>query len=65
MVRKESELVDAFQTATSEAKASFGNGSLLIEKLVERPRHVEIQVFGDGFVMYFYFLFFFPYLSNF
>jgi len=47
VVRKESELVEAFQTATSEAKASFGNGALLIEKLVERPRHVEIQVFGD------------------
>ena len=50
VVREENELVNAFQTATSEAKASFGNGALLIEKLVEKPRHVEIQVFGDGFV---------------
>ncbi|VDK83216.1 unnamed protein product [Dibothriocephalus latus] len=32
--------------ATSEAKASFGNGMLFIEKLIEKPRHIEVQVMG-------------------
>ncbi|WP_114965986.1 acetyl-CoA carboxylase biotin carboxylase subunit [Alkalilacustris brevis] len=38
----------AFQTARSEAKAAFGNADVYIEKYLTRPRHIEIQVFGDG-----------------
>jgi acetyl-CoA carboxylase biotin carboxylase subunit len=38
----------AFSTARSEAKAAFGNDSVYIEKYLTRPRHIEIQVFGDG-----------------
>ena len=38
----------AFSTARSEAKAAFGNDSVYIEKYLTKPRHIEIQVFGDG-----------------
>jgi len=41
-------LVAAFHTARSEAEAAFGNPAVYIERLVERPRHVEIQVLGDA-----------------
>jgi len=36
-----------FRTAQAEAQAAFGNGSLYLEKYVEKPRHVEIQILGD------------------
>ena len=42
-----SELRDALAAARREAKASFGNESLYVERLIETPRHVEIQVFAD------------------
>jgi acetyl-CoA carboxylase biotin carboxylase subunit len=42
------ELSDAFDAATAEAKSAFSNGSLYIEKSIERARHVEIQVLCDG-----------------
>jgi acetyl-CoA carboxylase biotin carboxylase subunit len=38
----------AFSTARAEAKAAFGNDSVYIEKYLQKPRHIEIQVFGDG-----------------
>ena len=38
----------AFQTARSEAKSAFGNDEVYIEKYLGKPRHIEIQVFGDG-----------------
>ena len=49
IVRKESELAKAYQTASSEAEAGFGNPELYVEKFVENPRHVEIQVVGDSY----------------
>ncbi|MDE0304156.1 MAG: acetyl-CoA carboxylase biotin carboxylase subunit [Albidovulum sp.] len=38
----------AFQSARREARAAFGNDEVYIEKFLETPRHIEIQVFGDG-----------------
>jgi acetyl-CoA carboxylase biotin carboxylase subunit len=43
------EFEKAFQMASTEAGSSFGNADLYIEKFVENPRHIEIQVFGDRF----------------
>ena len=42
------ELEIAFRTARAEAKVAFGNDEVYIEKYLQRPRHIEIQVFGDG-----------------
>jgi acetyl/propionyl-CoA carboxylase alpha subunit len=39
----------AVQTARREAAAAFGDGTLYIERLIDRPHHVEVQVFGDAF----------------
>jgi acetyl-CoA carboxylase biotin carboxylase subunit len=41
------ELPQAIRTAQAEAQASFGNGDMIVEKCVVRPRHVEIQILGD------------------
>jgi acetyl-CoA carboxylase, biotin carboxylase subunit len=47
IVREESELENAFKTASHEAEQGFNNAAVYIEKYVEQPRHVEVQVFGD------------------
>jgi len=47
IVWEESEFQKAFQTARTEAEAAFANGDVYIEKFIENPRHVEIQVMGD------------------
>lgn len=47
VVFKEEELESHFNAAQAEAKASFGNGGIYIEKFVEEPHHIEIQVAGD------------------
>lgn len=36
-----------FERASSEAAAAFGNGAMFIEKFIERPRHIEVQLLGD------------------
>jgi acetyl-CoA carboxylase biotin carboxylase subunit len=48
LARSADELETAFRTARSEAKAAFGNDEVYIEKYLGRPRHIELQVFGDG-----------------
>lgn len=47
-VYSEAELEQAFQRCQSEAQAAFGNGSLYVEQLIVRARHIEIQIVGDG-----------------
>ncbi|MFZ0963456.1 MAG: acetyl-CoA carboxylase biotin carboxylase subunit [Terriglobia bacterium] len=47
MVRGESELESAYRTARSEAQNAFNDSSVYLEKYIERPRHVEIQILGD------------------
>jgi acetyl-CoA carboxylase biotin carboxylase subunit len=47
LVRELSEVASALQRARSEAKASFGDDGLYIEKFVEEPRHIEIQILAD------------------
>ncbi len=49
IARNEKELVENFIAAQNEAKAAFGNQDVYIEKYVEEPRHVEIQVIGDKY----------------
>src|SRR6187399_1398974 len=47
IVRKEDELANALETAQTEALAAFKNGAVYIERYIERPRHIEIQVLAD------------------
>jgi acetyl-CoA carboxylase biotin carboxylase subunit len=47
-LRHSSAIADAIHSARREAARSFGDGTLYVERLVERPRHVEIQVFADS-----------------
>ena len=46
------ELADALGVASGEARAAFGNPDLYLEKYIERPRHIEIQILGDHFGNY-------------
>lgn len=48
-VWKKEDLKDAWDSARQEAKAAFGNDGMYLEKLIEEPRHIEIQVVGDSF----------------
>ncbi len=47
LVRSPAEMAVAYRSARAEAQASFGDDTVYIEKYIERPRHVEIQVLGD------------------
>ncbi|KAK9875565.1 hypothetical protein WA026_009371 [Henosepilachna vigintioctopunctata] len=47
VVRKMEEVEENFTRATSEAEKAFGNGAMFIEKFIERPRHIEVQLLGD------------------
>jgi acetyl/propionyl-CoA carboxylase alpha subunit len=47
-VDRSGDLATAFASATRRAQSAFGNGALYLERFLERPRHVEVQVFADG-----------------
>ena len=47
VVREEKALKEAYTTARSEAKANFGDDTVYMEKFLLKPRHIEIQIFGD------------------
>lgn len=49
LARDRDELIKAYHTARSEASASFGNDEVYLEKLIESPRHIEVQLLGDNF----------------
>ena len=48
LVEREEDFADALASCQREASASFGNAHVLIEKYIQRPRHIEVQVFGDS-----------------
>jgi acetyl-CoA carboxylase biotin carboxylase subunit len=48
VAKSEAELMDAIATAKSEAKSAFGDDAVYLEKYLQKPRHIEIQVLGDG-----------------
>ena len=48
VARNDEEMAIAISTARTEAKAAFGNDSVYIEKYLQKPRHIEVQVMGDG-----------------
>ena len=48
IVRRDAEFADALASCQREAKSSFGDERVLVERYLERPRHIEVQVFGDS-----------------
>jgi pyruvate carboxylase len=48
VVREQSTLKDSFERATSEAKSAFGNGTVFVERFLDRPKHIEVQLLGDN-----------------
>ena len=49
IVWKEADMEQLFESASKEAEAAFGNGAMYMEKYIEEPRHIEIQIAGDQF----------------
>lgn len=49
IVRDEEELISSFETAKTEANTAFGDDSMYIEKFIEEPRHIEIQILADNY----------------
>jgi acetyl-CoA carboxylase, biotin carboxylase subunit len=47
IVREKSELISSFQTARAEAEQAFGSPNVYMERLIQKPRHIEFQVLGD------------------
>ncbi|NNK85946.1 MAG: ATP-grasp domain-containing protein, partial [Desulfobacterales bacterium] len=52
IAQNKEELVEAISVASGEARAAFGNPDLYLEKYIEKPRHIEIQLLGDSFGNY-------------
>ena len=49
VVRDEASLEESFERATSEAVNSFGNGTVFVERFLDKPKHIEVQLLGDNF----------------
>src|SRR5690606_12575477 len=48
VVREREALAEAFDRARSEASAAFGDGTMFVERFIERPRHIEVQILADA-----------------
>ena len=48
VVREQESLQDSFERATSEAKSAFGNGTVFVERFLDKPKHIEVQLLGDN-----------------
>jgi len=48
VARNDSECLDGFERASNEARSSFGDGRMFVEKFIEEPRHIEIQIIADS-----------------
>lgn len=48
VVYEEARLEEEYQSAVSEAKKAFGNGDVFVEKFIEKPKHIEVQILGDN-----------------
>jgi pyruvate carboxylase len=48
VVRDQESLRDHFERATSEAKSAFGNGTVFVERFLDKPKHIEVQLLGDN-----------------
>ncbi|KAJ5225413.1 Pyruvate carboxylase [Penicillium chermesinum] len=48
VVRNQADLRDSFERATSEAKSAFGNGTVFVERFLDKPKHIEVQLLGDN-----------------
>ena len=48
VARSAEDIEEAYQAASTQAEAAFGNGELFLEKFLERPRHIEVQIIGDA-----------------
>ncbi|MBC2580931.1 acetyl-CoA carboxylase biotin carboxylase subunit [Clostridium sp. DJ247] len=49
IVREEVDLIRSYENAKAESKSAFGDDTIYVEKFIEKPRHVEIQILGDSF----------------
>ena len=47
VIQHDSEIDSQFERAKSEAAAAFGNGALFVERYLQKPRHIEVQILGD------------------
>lgn len=48
VVREQKDLKESFERATSEAKSAFGNGTVFVERFLDKPKHIEVQLLGDS-----------------
>ncbi|KAF5658072.1 pyruvate carboxylase [Fusarium heterosporum] len=48
VVREQESLQESFERATSEAKTAFGNGTVFVERFLDKPKHIEVQLLGDN-----------------
>jgi pyruvate carboxylase len=49
VVREQGTLKDNFERATSEAKSAFGDGTVFVERFLDKPKHIEVQLLGDNY----------------